>query len=172
MVHAPILPRYQVPLKGWQLHHSESKFWSQHLAAQQYSFSFSFFSSSQRAAEIGDPTDITAFTLFPLRSRRLCCHPPRAQCDPRTLCCYFQYKISIQGLLDASHCLFLTPPTCFPLNARQIEHFWKLALLRPMSFLEITAFARGICDKLRANSERQLSFSLLVVVNITHKIYN
>lgn len=93
-----------------------------------------FFLSSQRAAEIGDPTDITEFTLFPLCSRRLCCHPPRAQYDPQTLCCYFQYKISIQGLLDASHCLFLTPPTCFPLNARQIEHFWKLALSRPMSF--------------------------------------
>lgn len=43
---------------------------------------------------------------------------------PPTLCCYFQYKISIQGLLDASHCLFFTPPTCFSLNARQIEHFW------------------------------------------------
>lgn len=92
---------------------------------------FFFFSLSQRAAEIRDPTDITAFTLFPLRSRRLCCYPPRAQYDPRTLCCYFQYKISIQGLLDASHCLFLTPPTCFPLNARQIEHFWKLALGAP-----------------------------------------
>lgn len=104
---------------------------------QPHSILFFFFFLLLQRAEIGDPTDITAFTLFPLCSRRLCCYPPRAQCDPRTLCCYFQYKISIQGLLDASHCLFLTPPTCFPLNTRQIGHFWKLALPRPTSFWKL-----------------------------------
>lgn len=121
MVHAPIPPRYPLPLKGWQLHHSESKIWSQYLAAQRYFF------FSHWAAEIRDPTDITEFTLFPLLpvlplllSSEGSEWPPNT---PATLCCYFQYKISIQGLLDASQCLFSTPPTRFSLNARQIEHF-------------------------------------------------
>lgn len=102
-------PCYPLPLKGWQLHHSESKFWSQYLAAQRYFF------FSHWAAEIRDPTDITEFTLFLLLpvlplllSSEGSVWPPNT---PDTLCCYFQYKISIQGLLDASQCLFSTPPT-------------------------------------------------------------
>ena len=120
-------PCYPHPLKGWQLHHSESKFWSQYLAAEQYFFFFTHW-----AAEIRDPTDITEFTLFPLLpvlplllSSKGSVWPPNT---PDTLCCYFQYKISIQGLLEASQCLFSTPPTWFSLNARQIEHFRELAL--------------------------------------------
>lgn len=42
----PFPPCYPPPLKGWQLHHSESKFWSQYLAAQRYFFFFFFFSRS------------------------------------------------------------------------------------------------------------------------------
>lgn len=79
------------------------------------------------AEEIRDPTDITEFTLFPLLpvlplllSSEGSVWPPNTA---DSLCCYFQYKISIQGLLDASQCLFSSPPTQFPLNARQIEHF-------------------------------------------------
>lgn len=86
-----------------------------------------FFFFFHWAAEIRDPTDITEFTLFPLLpvlplllSSKGSVWPPNT---PDTLCCYFQYKISIQGLLDAPQCLFSTPPTRFSLNARQIEHF-------------------------------------------------
>lgn len=82
---------------------------------------------SHWAAEIRDPTDITEFSLFPslpvlplLLSSEGAVWPPNT---PDTLCCYFRYKISIQGLLDAFQCLFSTPPTQFLLNARQFEHF-------------------------------------------------
>lgn len=119
MVHAPIPPCYPLPLKGWQLHHSESKFWSQYLAAQRYFFFLHW------AAEIRDPTDITEFTLFPLLPVLSLLLSSEGSVWPPTLCCYFQYKISIQGLLDASQCLFSTPPSRFSLNARQIEHFWS-----------------------------------------------
>lgn len=118
MVHAPIPPCYPLPLKGWQLHHSESRFWSQYLAAQWYFFIFFHW-----AAEIRDPTDITEFTLFPLLPVLSLLLSSEGSVWPPTLCCYFQYKISIQGLLDASQCLFSTPPTRLSLNARQIEHF-------------------------------------------------
>lgn len=74
-------------------------------------------------AEIRDPTDITEFTLFPLLLVLSLLLSSEGSVWPPTLCCYFQCKISIQGLLDASHCLFFTPPTWFSLNARQIEHF-------------------------------------------------
>lgn len=62
MVHAPIPPRYLLPLKGWQLHHSESKIWSH---TWQPTAEFFFFFSFHCAAELGDPTDITEFALFP-----------------------------------------------------------------------------------------------------------
>lgn len=61
MVHAPIPPRYLLPLKGWQLHHSESKIWS-----HTWQRGFFFFFPLRWAAELGDPTDITEFALFPL----------------------------------------------------------------------------------------------------------
>lgn len=77
------------------------------------------------AAEIRDPTDITEFTLFPLLPVLSLLLSSEGSVWPPTLCCYFQYKISIQGLLDASQCLFSTPPSRFSLNARQIEHFWS-----------------------------------------------
>lgn len=84
-------------------------------------FSF-FFPSEQRKSGILQTSQNSLY--FPCACACLCCYPPRAQYDPLTLCCYFQYKISIQGLLDASYCLFFTPPTWFSLNARQIEHFF------------------------------------------------
>lgn len=124
MVHAPIPPCYPLPLKGWQLHHSESKLWSQYLAARQYFF---FFFTEQRKSGILQTSQNSLY--FPCCLCSLCCYPLKAQYDPQTqqpLCCYFQYKISIQGLLDASQCLFSTcTPTWFSLNARQIEHFWN-----------------------------------------------
>lgn len=76
-------------------------------------------------AEIGDPTDITEFTLFPLLLVCALLLSSEGLVWPPTLCCYFQYEISTQGLLDASLCLFFTPPTWLSLNARQIEHFWN-----------------------------------------------
>ena len=116
----PFPPCYPPPLKGWQLHHSESKFWSQYLAAQRYFFFF-FFLTEQRKSGILQTSQNSLY--FPCCLCSLCCYPLKAQYDPPTLCCYFQYEISIQGLLDASQCLFSTPPTRFSLNARQIEHF-------------------------------------------------
>lgn len=60
MVHAPIPLRYLLPLKGWQLHHSESKIWSHTWQTVFFFFAFRW------APELGDPTDITEFALFPL----------------------------------------------------------------------------------------------------------
>lgn len=88
-----------------------------------------FFFFPHWAAEIRDPKDITEFTLFPLLpvlplllSSEGSVWPPNT---PDTLCCYFHYKISIQGLLDASRCLLSSQPTRLSLNVRQIEHFWN-----------------------------------------------
>lgn len=78
-------------------------------------------------AEIRDPTDITEFALFPLLPVLPLLLSSEGSVWPQNtldiLCCYFQYKISIQGLLDASQCLFSFSPTQFSLNARQIERF-------------------------------------------------
>ena len=59
----PFPPCYPPPLKGWQLHHSESKFWSQYLAAQRYFFFFFFFPGAWK--NLG-PIDITGFHFFSL----------------------------------------------------------------------------------------------------------
>lgn len=92
---------------------------------------------------------------FPCCLCSLCCYSLKAQYDPQTqqaLCCYFQYKISIQELLDASQCLFSTPtPTWFSLNARQIEHFWNWHFSRNIclyhAHLEVnTAYMHGHCE--------------------------
>lgn len=59
MVHAPIPPCYLLPLKGWQLHHSESEISSHTWQPRASSFFFHW------TAELGDRTDITEFALFP-----------------------------------------------------------------------------------------------------------
>lgn len=86
-----------------------------------------FFFTEQRKSGILQTSQNSLY--FPCCLCSLCCYSLKAQYDPQTqqaLCCYFQYKISIQELLDASQCLFSTPtPTRFSLNARQIEHFWN-----------------------------------------------
>lgn len=47
MVHAPIPPRYLLPLKGWQLHHSKSEIWSHTWQPSAvFSLSLSLFSLS------------------------------------------------------------------------------------------------------------------------------
>lgn len=98
---------------------------SQNFEANTWQPSSIFFFSSTEQRKSGILQTSQNSLYFPCCLCSLCCYPLRAQYDPPTLCCYFQYKISIQGLLDASHCLFFTPPTWFSLNARQIEHFWN-----------------------------------------------
>lgn len=121
MVHAPIPPHYLLPLKGWQLHHSESKIWS-HTWQPRTSFFFFFFFAERRNSGILQTSQNSLY--FPRCLCSLCCYPLKTQYDlpPLTLCCYFQYKISIQGLL-AARCLFFCPSARFLLNTRQIEHF-------------------------------------------------
>lgn len=133
MVHAPIPPHYLLPLKGWQLHHSESKIWS-HSWQPSADFFFIFFSSFRWAAELRDPTDITEFALFPLLpllslllSSEDSAWPPSPQTTTsrhthtHTLLLFSIWNI--HSGITWCFCLFFCPPAWFLLNARQIEHF-------------------------------------------------
>lgn len=119
MVHAPIPPCYLLPLKGWQLHHSESEISSHTWQPRASSFFFPLNGGTRGSHRHHRICFISlgASALSVVILWRL------SMTSPPTLCCYFQYKISIQGLLDASHCLFFRPAARFLLNARQIEHF-------------------------------------------------
>lgn len=78
MVHAPIPPRYLLPLKGWQLHHSESKIWS-HTWQPTAEFFFSLF-TARRNSGILQTSQNSLY--FPRCLCSLCCYPLKAQHDP------------------------------------------------------------------------------------------
>lgn len=79
---------------------SEANTWQQ-------SFFFSFLFTEEWKSGIRQTSQNSLYFPCCLCSR--CCYPLRATHDPETLCCYFQYKISIEGLLDVLQCLFSTP---------------------------------------------------------------
>lgn len=96
---------YPLLWEGWQLHHSESKILKPILGSRAFFFSFLF--TEEWKSGIRQTSQNSLYFPCCLCSR--CCYPLRATHDPETLCCYFQYKISIEGLLDVLQCLFSTP---------------------------------------------------------------
>ena len=132
MVHAPIPPHYLLPLKGWQLHHSESKIWS-HSWQPSADFFLFFFPLSAERRNSGILQTSQNLLYFPCCLCSLCCYPLKTQHDPpppkpppadthtHTLLLFSIWNI--HSGITWCFCLFFCPPAWFLLNARQIEHF-------------------------------------------------
>lgn len=132
MVHAPIPPAIHFFGKDDSYITASQKFWSQYLAAELFFFLFFSLRSGNQGSDrhhrihfISHAASAPAVViLWGLRM------------TPRHFVVIFNIKYPLRDYLMFCSVYSPPPPTCFSLNARQIEHLsWLLHLKEPSSIL-------------------------------------
>lgn len=123
---------YPLLWEGWQLHHSESKILKPILGSR--AFFFLFF--SLRSGNQGSDRHHRIHFISHAASAPAVVILWGLRMTPRHFVVIFNIKYPLRDYLMFCSVYSPPPPTCFSLNARQIEHLsWLLHLKEPSSIL-------------------------------------